>query len=103
SRWARFIREVGTENLLMVAVDAAKYSHKAMICNFYGDILEKPFEFDASQSGFKKLKTHIQEVMDLFDLKEVVVGIETTGHYYEDLVRHSYEEGYRVRIINAVT
>lgn len=38
SRWAQFIRETGSENLLMVAIDAAKYTHKAMITTFYGDI-----------------------------------------------------------------
>ena len=42
SRWAEFIRETGTENLLMVAIDAAKYTQKAMIATFYGDILVKP-------------------------------------------------------------
>lgn len=55
SRWAEFIRKTGGENILLVAVDAAKYIHKAMICTFYGDILVKPFEFDASETGFNKL------------------------------------------------
>ena len=45
SRWAKFIRETGTENLLMVAIDAAKYTHKAMIATFYGDVLETPGRF----------------------------------------------------------
>ena len=53
SRWAQFVRETGTENMLMVAIDAAKYTHKALICTFYGDVLVKPFEFDASMTGFE--------------------------------------------------
>ncbi|WP_230459034.1 hypothetical protein [Terrilactibacillus tamarindi] len=60
SRWAKFVRETGTENLLMVAIDAAKFTHKAMICTFYGDILVKPFEFDASLTGFEKVKEQIR-------------------------------------------
>ena len=36
-------------------------------------------------------------------MKEIVVGIETTGHYYEDLVRLCQLEGYHVRTINAAT
>lgn len=103
SRWATFIREVGVENLLLVAVDAAKYTHKGLICTFYGDILVRPFEFDASVTGFEKLKNLIKGEMKRHDMKEVVIGMETTGHYYEDLVRASNKEGYRVRIINAAT
>jgi len=103
SRWANFIREVGGENLLIVAVDAAKYTHKGLICNFFGDILVRPFEFDASLTGFEKLKELITGEMERYDMKEVVIGVETTGHYYEDLVQHSNEAGYRVRIINAAT
>lgn len=47
SRWPQFVRETGTEHMLMMAIDAAKYTHKTIICTFYGDILVQPFEFDA--------------------------------------------------------
>ena len=103
SRWAQFIRETGTENLLLVAIDAAKYTHKALISTFYGDIIVKPFEFDASSTGFEELNKQIQAEKGRKDMKEVVVGIETTGHYYEDLVRSCHSEGYHVRILNAAT
>lgn len=103
SRWANFIREIGGENILLVAVDAAKYVHKAMICTFYGDILVKPFEFDASETGFYKLKEVVIYEKEKHNMKKVVVGIETTGHYYEDLVHHCYKENYYVRIINPTT
>lgn len=103
SRWVQFIRETGTENLLLVAIDAEKYTHKALISTFYGDILVKPFEFDASSTGFEVLKKQIQAEKGRKDMKEVVVGIETTGHYYEDLVRICHSEGYHVRILNAAT
>ncbi|EMR11852.1 transposase IS116/IS110/IS902 family protein [Methylophaga lonarensis MPL] len=87
----------------MVAVDAAKYTHKAMICTFYGDILVKPFEFDASLTGIKKIGEYIKSLKKVYKMQEVVVGVETTGHYYEDLVRHCHSEGYHVRILNAAT
>jgi hypothetical protein len=32
SRWAQFVRETGTDSMLIVAIDAAKYTHKAIIC-----------------------------------------------------------------------
>ena len=45
SRWAEFVRETGTENLMMVAIDAAKFTQKALIGTFYGDVLETPGRF----------------------------------------------------------
>jgi transposase len=103
SQWANFIREIGSDNLLFVAVDAAKYTHKALISNYYGEILVHPFEFDASLTGFNKLVRNIQKVKCQYGLQEVVLGIETTGHYYEDLTRQSCSVGFHVRIINAAT
>jgi transposase len=103
SRWSNFIKETGIENILILAIDAAKYTHKAMICNYFGDILVSPFDFDASLTGFEKIKTAVEKEKEKHDWKEVVVGIETTGHYYEDLVRRSQMEDYHVRIINAAT
>ncbi|MCM3742110.1 hypothetical protein M3210_17885 [Oceanobacillus luteolus] len=69
SRWAEFIRKTGGENILLVAVDAAKYIHKAMICTFYGDILVKPFEFDASETGFNKLREAVRREKEKHDMK----------------------------------
>ncbi|AGK55273.1 transposase IS116/IS110/IS902 family protein [Bacillus sp. 1NLA3E] len=74
-----------------------------MFSTFYGDILVKPFEFDASLTGFEILKRQIQNEKGRSKAKEVVVGIETTGHYYEDLVRSCRSEGYHVRILNSAT
>ncbi|AST93526.1 IS110 family transposase [Sutcliffiella cohnii] len=102
SRWAQFVRETGVENILIVAIDAAKYTPKAMIATFYGEILEKPFDIDASMSGFTKLKTLIGRHKVKANTR-VVVGIETTGHYYEHLVFKCHLEGYHVRTINAAT
>ncbi len=61
SRWAQFVRETGTDSMLIVAIDAAKYTHKAMICTFYEDVLVKPFEFDASMTGLSPNYTYIEK------------------------------------------
>ncbi|WP_246092793.1 IS110 family transposase [Terrilactibacillus laevilacticus] len=103
SRWAQFVRDTGTDRILMVAIDAAKFTHKAILCTFYGDVLVKPFEFDASLTGLDKIKKNVNKEVERHGFRAVVVGIETTGHYYEDLVRNCHQEGYHVRIVNAAT
>lgn len=105
SRWAKFIRDTGPDHILILAIDAAKYTHKAMVSTFYGDVLVNPFEFDASLTGFEVIKKKLNRLVSNsnHEIKEIVVGIETTGHYYEDIVRHCHKERYHVRIINAAT
>lgn len=103
SRWTKFIKQTGVENILVLAVDAAKYTHKAILTNYFGDILVDPFDFDASGTGFDKVKCAVEREKETYQMKEVIVGIETTGHYYEDFVRLSRKEEYHVRIINSAT
>lgn len=103
SRWMDFLKQTGTENILILAIDAAKYSHHAMLCSFFGEIILNDFEFDASLSGIEEVKQIVERVKKEYKLSEVVVGVETTGHYYEDLVRHFKQCGYHIRIINSAT
>jgi hypothetical protein len=37
------MRGVILEQVLIVAIDAAKLHQKALICNYFGDVIEKPF------------------------------------------------------------
>ena len=103
SHWNRLMRGENANQICIVAIDAAKFMHSAMISNIYGDILTKPFDFSASRSGFEELIEAIEQATEAYDFKEIVVGIETTGHYYEDLVRMCTDKHYIVRIINAAT
>ena len=103
SYWNRLMRSPEADKYCIVAVDAAKYVNAAMICTIYGDILKGPFEFDGSMTGFSTLKMAIEETKEAYALTDVILGIETTAHYYEDLVRVSMNQGYVVRVINAAT
>jgi transposase len=103
SNWSRLIRSPEADRYCIVGIDAAKYVNTAIICTIYGDILKGPFEFDGSQTGFQVLKSKIEQTREAYQMTNVILGIETTAHYYDDLVRVCSEEGYHVRIINAAT
>jgi len=107
SRWAKFIRDTVTDHILNLAIEVARYTHKAIVSTFYGDVLVNPFEFDASLTGFKVIKRKLYQLISNsssnHEIKEIVVGLETTGHYYEDIVRRCHKERYHVRNINAAT
>lgn len=103
SNWSRLMRSPEADRYCIVGIDAAKYVNTAIICTIYGDILKGPFEFDGSQTGFNLLKAEIDQTREAYQLTDVILGIETTAHYYEDLVRVCGEERYLVRVINAAT
>lgn len=103
SHWVDLMRNGKAEEILIVAIDIGKYTHKTLMANVFGDVLVQPLEIDASLTGFKMLCAKIDETCATHSCKEVVVGIETTAHYYEDLVRLCHQEGYIVRIINSAT
>ncbi|WP_339254360.1 IS110 family transposase [Sporosarcina sp. FSL W8-0480] len=103
SHWIELLRSGKAHTILVVAIDIGKYTHKVMMANVYQDVVVKPFELDASLSGFQLLVAKIEETCQKNGLDEVVVGIETTAHYYEDLVRLCHEKGYVVRVINSAT
>lgn len=103
SPWMQLIREGKAKHLLIVAIDIGKFTHKVMMANIFEDELVAPFEVDASWTGFLKVREKVQDICNAVGFKEVVVGIETTAHYYEDITRFCFEAGYLVRIINAAT
>lgn len=103
SQFSQQIRGLNLEQVLLVAIDAAKLHQKAMICNYFGDVIARPFFFSVNITGLTELTSIIEEAKAQVDAQRVFVGIEATGHYYEDIVRELGKRGYGVTIINAAT
>ncbi|WP_394235939.1 IS110 family transposase [Niallia oryzisoli] len=103
SQFSSQLRGVNLEKVLIVAIDAAKYFQKALICNYFGDVLEKPFFFGLDQLGIDLICSKIERSQKEIEAERIFVGVEATGHYYEDIVRELGKRGYKVTIINAAT
>lgn len=103
SRFRDQLRGVNLEQVLIVAIDAAKLHQKALICNYFGDVIEKPFFFSVNVDGISYLCSKINQAMNDHDGQRIFLGVEATGHYYEDIVRLMGERGYGVQIFNAYT
>lgn len=103
SRFRDQLRGINLEEVLIVAIDAAKLHQKALICNFYGDIIEGPFFFSVNKQGMTQLFTLIEKAKTVTNAQRIFCGVEATGHYYEDIVRQLEAGGYGVEILNAYT
>jgi len=86
------IRGVPLEQILCVSLDIHKYFHVVMIHNALGEIVTTTFEIDIFQAGFDRLCQAIDEAVARTNVQVVLVGMEPTGHYFENLARHLHHD-----------
>lgn len=103
SQFSSQLRGVNLEKVLIVAIDAAKFFQKALICNYFGDVIEEPFFFGVNRDGIDLLTKKIEKAKNELQAERIFSGVEVTGHYYEDIVRELGNRGYGVTLINAAT
>lgn len=82
--------------MVYIGIDIAKYSHFASVVSSDGEVIVKPFSFQNSREGFMKLVEEIQNFQDC------LIGLESTGHYAENLVCFLYERNYKIALINPI-
>lgn len=84
--------------MIYVGIDIAKQKHFAAAMTADGEVLIPPFGFTNDSEGFKlflsKLKT--------FDKENLLVGLESTAHYGENLICYLFDLGYRIAVINPI-
>lgn len=95
------IRDLTLEQILCVSLDISKYFHVVMIHNGLGEIVTPTFEIDIFKTGFEQLCQAIDEAIDRTQAQLVLVGLEPTGHYFENLARHLHQRPQPVTLINS--
>ncbi len=91
------IRGLNLEQLLCVSLDISKYFQVVMIHNALGEIVKPTFEIDIFKTGFEQLC----QAIDHSQARLVLVGLEPTGHYFENLARHLRQRPQPVTLINS--
>ena len=82
--------------MVYIGIDIAKYKHFASVVSSDGDAIVKPFPFENSREGFMKLVEEIENFQD------PLIGLESTGHYAENLIYFLFERGYKIGLINPI-
>lgn len=98
------LRELLTEykpdEILYVSVDVAKYNHSSMIANLFGDVIIPKFDFPYNNHGIDFLRKKVNLAQKQTSAKKVFFGLESTGHYHENLTAALMSLGYNVAVIN---
>ncbi len=84
--------------MIYVGIDVAKETHYAAVADASGKVLVKPFAFNNDAAGFGLLLSKLSK----FDKGEILVGLESTGIYSENLICFLYEAGYKLAVINPI-
>ena len=84
--------------MIYVGIDIAKLNHFASAISSDGEILIEPFKFSNDSDGFHLLISKL----DSFDKSSIIIGLESTAHYGDNLVRYLVAENYKVCVINPI-
>lgn len=82
--------------MVYIGIDIAKFKHFASVVSSDGEVIVKPFPFENSREGFMKL---VEEIENFHDC---LIGLESTGHYAENLIFFLYQRGYKIGLINPI-
>lgn len=89
-----------TDQTLVVGMDIAKRTHYACMVDERGLLLKKSFPVTQSRQGFEVFYQRILGAMKQFGKKDVIIGIEPTGHYWLNLAYFLDERGIPLVVCN---
>ena len=84
--------------MIYVGIDIAKLNHFASAISSDGEILIEPFKFTNDNDGFQLLISKL----DSFDKDSIIIGLESTAHYGDNLVRYLVTGNYKVCVLNPI-
>lgn len=99
-RFVERIRNAEKECLLAAPIDVGKSTAAALVCDFWGEIVAAPFEFDLNESDFTKLRAELARAEASQDTSFTRVGVEQAGHYHDTLVARLQSEGLDVVVLS---
>ena len=84
--------------MIYVGIDIAKLNHFASAISSDGEELIKPFKFTNDNDGFQLLISKL----DSLDKDSLIIGLESTTHYDNNLVRYLVAKNYKVCVLNPI-
>ena len=84
--------------MIYVGIDIAKLNHFAAAVSSDGEILIEPFKFTNDYDGFYLLLSKLAPL----DQNSIIIGLESTAHYGDNLVRFLISKGFKVCVLNPI-
>ena len=84
--------------MIYVGIDIAKLNHFASAISSEGEILIDPFKFTNDYDGFYLLLSKLAPL----DQNSIIIGLESTAHYGDNLVRFLISKDFNVCVLNPI-
>ena len=84
--------------MIYVGIDIAKLNHFAAAVSSDGEILIEPFKFTNDYDGFYLLLSKLAPL----DQNSIIIGLESTAHYGDNLVRFLISKDFKVCVLNPI-
>ena len=84
--------------MIYVGIDVAKINHFASAIQSDDRILIEPFKFTNDVDGFQLLSSKLYHL----DRDSLIIGLESTAHYGDNLIRYLVAENYKVCVLNPI-
>ena len=84
--------------MIYVGIDISKLNHFAAAISSDGGILIEPFKFTNDYDGFYLLLSSLAPL----DQNSIIIGLESTAHYGDNLVRFLISRGFKVCVLNPI-
>ena len=91
-------KEEGEISMIYAGIDIAKLNHFASVVSSDGEVLVEPFKFSNDFEGFRSLSL----VLDKYDRDQLLIGLESTAHYGNNLVEFLFAKGYHFCVLNPI-
>ena len=85
--------------MIYVGIDIAKLNHFASAVSSDGEVIIEPFKFTNDGDGFQLLLSKLES----FDSDSIIIGLESTAHYGDNLVRYLVASDYKVCVLNPLS
>lgn len=83
--------------MYLIGIDISKYKHDCFIATETGDVVYNSFSFDNNSNGF----SYFLSVLNSLDAnQEKRIGMESTGHYGNNLMRFLDEHNFSFMVFN---
>ena len=84
--------------MIYVGIDIAKLNHFAAAISSDGEILIEPFKFTNDYDGFYPRLSSLAPL----DQDSIIIGLESTAHYGNNLVHFLISRGFHVCVLNPI-
>ncbi len=89
-----------TSSTLIVGVDIAKFKHVARAQDYRGVEFGKSNTFENNREGFERFVSRFRKIATEQGFKDVIVGMEPTGHYWLNLAYNLKEQQVLCGVVN---